>query len=32
MTGLLIGLAVVGLFTLGRELPAVRRYLRMRSM
>ena len=32
MTGLLVGLAVLGLITITRELPAMRRYLRMRSM
>ena len=32
MTGLLVGLAVLGLITFSRELPAMRRYLRIRSM
>lgn len=32
MTGLLVGLAVLGVITLTRELPAMRRYIRMRSM
>jgi len=32
MVGLLVGLAAIGLITFSRELPAMRRYLRMRSM
>jgi len=32
MLAFLIGLGAVGLFILGRELPAFRRYLRMERM
>jgi hypothetical protein len=32
MIGLLVSLAVIGLFTFTRELPSLRRYLRIRSM
>ena len=32
MTGLLVGLAVLGVIAITRELPAMRRYIRMRNM
>lgn len=32
MTSLLVGLGVLGLFMFSHELPAMRRYMRMRSM